>query len=145
MTPEELSRLHGECFDFPRPWSAAEFTEMLRSENIFLRSISAAFSLGRVLLDEAELLTLAVQHNLRRQGVGRRLLLAFEIEAYERGARRAFLEVAANNAGAIALYSSCGYGNCGARPSYYRVDEVTRVDALLMEKTLRASDLASSR
>ena len=48
------------------------------------------------------------------------------------GTRRVFLEVAANNAAALALYSRKGFVPCGRRPGYY----AGGVDAAIMERTL---------
>jgi ribosomal-protein-alanine N-acetyltransferase len=84
---------------------------------------------------EAELLTLAVAPPARRRGRGRALLAAFEQGARERGACEAFLEVAADNAPAVALYAGAGYSELGRRPGYYS-RAAGAVDALLMGRAL---------
>ena len=96
-----------------------------------------AFALGRVILDEAELLTLAVDPRLRRAGLGRSCLAGFEAEARARGAARAFLEVAEDNAPARALYGTGGWAETGLRRAYYRTEN-GRIDAVLMSKSLPA-------
>jgi [ribosomal protein S18]-alanine N-acetyltransferase len=108
MTPADLARLHAACFTMPRPWGAAEFADLLASPLVFLVAEPAGFALGRAVADEAELLTLAVDPSARRQGSGRRLLTKFEAEAASRGATSAFLDVAAGNDAARALYLSAG-------------------------------------
>ena len=95
-----------------------------------------AFALGRVTLDEAELLMLAVDPDHREQGVGRYCLAAFEAQASEMGAARAFLEVAASNRAARALYTGQGWAEDGKRPDYYATPR-GREDAILMSKTLK--------
>jgi ribosomal-protein-alanine N-acetyltransferase len=92
-----------------------------------------------VILDEAELLTIATHPGHRRQGLGRAALEAFESVARARGATIAHLEVAADNAAAIALYASAGYARSGLRRSYYRSADGTPVDAVLMAKALPAA------
>lgn len=136
MTPEALAALHARCFDPPEAWSAASFAGLLDTSGVFLEHTPTGIALGRVTLDEAELLTLAVEPAIRRQGAGARLLAAFEATATRMGAARAFLEVAADNVPAIALYRQAGYAVSGRRQGYYRTQDGQRVDALLMDRTL---------
>ena len=65
---------------------------------------------------EAEVLTLAVVPAARRRGIGR-ALLARALAAMN-GAPL-FLEVAADNAAAMALYGAAGLRPCGRRRDYY--------------------------
>ena len=95
-----------------------------------------AFALGRVTLDEAELLTLAVDPAHQRQGLGRQCLAQFEAKAQENGATRAFLEVAASNHAALALYRNTGWTQDGTRPNYYAT-ATGREDAILFSKCLK--------
>lgn len=132
MTPEELACLHAICFTRPRPWSAAELQALLADPANFLLTREAGFLLGRTVLDEAELLTLAVAPEARRQGIGAALLTGFEAEAQARGATIAFLEVAADNAAAQALYTGAGWQNAGCRRDYYGGG----IDAVVMRKPL---------
>ncbi|WP_068116763.1 ribosomal protein S18-alanine N-acetyltransferase [Tropicimonas marinistellae] len=138
MTPEALAALHHRCFETPRPWSAAEFSGLLEGSGVFLTADedNRGFALGRVIIDEVELLTLAVAPTARRQGIGRRLLAAFERDAASRGARLAILEVSAANAPAIALYGATGYRQTGRRPGYYRAQNGSCEDALIYCKAL---------
>ncbi|TCO73886.1 GNAT family N-acetyltransferase [Rhodovulum euryhalinum] len=136
MTPDALSALHALCFGHPRPWSGPEFVALLESPGVFLVGDGSAFALGRVVLDEAELLTLAVHPGARRRGLGRARLGAFETAALDRGAARTFLEVAADNGPARALYASAGYALTGRRRGYYAAPDGRRIDALLMSRAL---------
>jgi len=135
MTVEEMARLHAACFVRPRPWSGADIIETLAAPAAFVRAEPGGFAIGRVAADEAELLTLAVDPTMRRRGIGRRLLGRIEGEAAARGARRLFLEVAADNHAAIALYRAAGYGDIGRRPAYY-VAAGEAVDALVLSREL---------
>ncbi|MBK1636984.1 GNAT family N-acetyltransferase [Rhodovulum adriaticum] len=136
MTPDTLAALHAACFTTPRPWRAEEFAALLAGPGTFLCGDATAFALGRALAGEAELLTLAVCPTARRQGLGRARLAAFEDAARARGADTAFLEVAADNAAARALYDAAGYGQAGQRPGYYAAPDGSRIDALVLRKSL---------
>lgn len=136
MTPDALATLHAACFTTPRPWKADEFVRLLGSPGVFLIVEAQCFALGRVLAGEAELLTLAVAPGARRQGTGRNLLRDFETEAHASGAETAFLEVAADNSAALALYISAGWIMAGRRPGYYRTPEGARIDATVLRKSL---------
>jgi ribosomal-protein-alanine N-acetyltransferase len=131
-----MATLHARCFAYPRPWSATEFQSFLSDRNCVLAEAPEGFALGRVMADEAELLTIAVDPAQRRRGVGQRLLLRFHDLARMRGGATAFLEVAAVNTAAIALYGAAGYQVTGRRRDYYRRDGQSAVDAVTMARDL---------
>jgi ribosomal-protein-alanine N-acetyltransferase len=133
MTSDFLADLHLRCFRaHPRPWSAAEIEDLLSSQLNVLLQRPQGFLIGRTVADEAELLTVAVSPNARRQGVARDLLAEFSDTARERGAVEAFLEVASDNDAARALYLSDGWANVGLRRNYY----APGIDAVLMRRAL---------
>lgn len=136
MTPGALADLHARCFTVPAPFSIAAFTGFLASPHCFLCTRPHGFALGRSVAGEAELLTLAVDPDHRRRGTGRALLSAFDKQAMARGADRAFLEVAARNHAAIALYTVHGYIESGRRKAYYRHPGGVPDDAILMDRRL---------
>ena len=74
---------------------------------------------GRQVLDEAEILNLAVRQGARRQGEGRALVRRALQEFTERQVSRVFLEVRESNAGAIAFYGELGFVGVGVRKDYY--------------------------
>lgn len=129
-----MAALHKRCFGVPRPFTAAEFTSLLSSPHCFHCAQPNGLALGRAVAGEAELLTLAVDPQARRTGIGYRLLADFEAAARHRQASRAFLEVAADNAGARRLYARAGYAESGRRRGYYRMPDGTAVDAILMSR-----------
>lgn len=136
MTPQQLAAIHAECFTLPRPWSAEEFTELLKSANVFQCALPAGFALGRVAGPEAELLTLAVRPAEQGKGIGRQLLRQYEAEARKRGATEAFLEVAVDNAPAIHLYRSEVYTDAGWRKDYYQGPAGAKISCLVLHKDL---------
>ena len=138
MTPDDLARLHARCIAIPPPFSAADFKGLLDTPGVFLFGDAKGLALGRVAADEAELLTLAVAPEARRQGLGRHWLSAFEAGALDRGAVHAFLEVAEDNAPAQALYAAHGWTEVGRRRGYYAAAGGRSTDALVLSKSLRA-------
>jgi ribosomal-protein-alanine N-acetyltransferase len=132
MTPEALALIHAQCFTLPPPWNAAAFEAFLKDPKAFLISEPQSFLLGRVTLDEAELLTLAVAPDFQGQGAGQRLLAQFLQTAQDLGAVTAFLEVAESNAPARHLYTKAGFAEVGRRKRYYGGHE----DALVLSRTL---------
>lgn len=99
---------------------------------------SNGFLLGRVVADEAEILTLAVDPDHRRQGTGFHLVTRFLDAAGDRDAATAFLEVAADNVAAIALYHRAGFTQQGRRKGYFHAPDGQLTDALVMACDLRA-------
>jgi [ribosomal protein S18]-alanine N-acetyltransferase len=138
VTPEALATLHTHAFRTPAPWSATDFAGFLADPLVFLLvEGDAGFLLGRAVAGEAELLTLAVAPEARRLGIGRKLLARFLYQARLRGAESAFLEVAADNVAAIALYESAGFTQAGLRRGYYQTPEGNRIDALVLSRVLQ--------
>ena len=136
MTAEELAAIHGRAMVVPAAWSAEAMQGFLDYPGAILATSEAGFALGRVTADEGELLTLAVAPEARRQGQARRCLREFERMAREKGAVRLFLEVAASNRAARALYVGVGFGEIGVRKRYYRGTAGDAIDATVMSKTL---------
>jgi len=83
------------------------------------RTPAVGFALSRAVLDEEELLLLAVTPRYRTRGLGTKLLERFVAEARSRGARRLFLEMRDGN-GAEGLYRRYGFASIGRRRHYYR-------------------------
>lgn len=130
--PAALADIHWASIRNPRPWSAEEIAAILSGAGTFLLTEAEGFLIGRTIADEAELLTLAVAPDRRRQGTGGRLLAAFLTESAKAGAATAFLEVAADNAPALSLYHRHGFAEAGRRCGYYRDLPGAPVDAIVM-------------
>lgn len=123
------------AFQVDRPWTADEFSGLLENRFTALLTHADGFALIRTLAQESELLTLAVDPAHHRQGIAFSLLTQW-MDAAKSSASRAFLEVAADNAGAIALYHRFGFEICGTRKAYYMRKNAPPADALLMERAL---------
>lgn len=136
MTADELAAIHARSMFVPPPWSAQTIQGLLDFPGSVLATSESGFAMGRVIVDEAELLTLAVSPEAQRQGQARRCLLDFERKARGLGAVRLFLEVAATNDAARALYGASGFREDGVRRGYYRVPGGDAIDAVVMSKTL---------
>lgn len=80
----------------------------------------AGFLAARKLVDELEILNLAVAPASRRQGVAGQLLRTAMKWAAAEGIAKICLEVRASNAAARAFYRSHGFHATGTRPNYYR-------------------------
>jgi [ribosomal protein S18]-alanine N-acetyltransferase len=94
------------------------------------------FLVGRRLMDEGEILNLAIHIKHRKHGHGHALVNAL-LDQYQRLAvSRLFLEVRESNADAIHFYQSLGFQQTGRRPTYYRDPPEA---ALLLEKRIGKS------
>jgi ribosomal-protein-alanine N-acetyltransferase len=91
--------------------------------------VALGFSLVRTVVDEAELLLLAVDPEHRRRGIGSGLLRQFVDQARADGASRAHLEVRDGNA-AIQMYRKAGFTPVGRRRNYYHSVDGKQFDAL---------------
>jgi ribosomal-protein-alanine N-acetyltransferase len=78
---------------------------------------------------DADVLTIAVAAEHRGRGIGAALLDRLIALSAQRGARRVFLEVRADNPVAQHLYETRGFAAVGRRPRYYQPDGI---DAIVM-------------
>jgi ribosomal-protein-alanine N-acetyltransferase len=122
-----LAAVHATAF--AASWTEEEFADLLRQPGVFSVAEPAGFVLIRLVLDEAEILTLAVRPEARGEGLGARLLERGVVLAAQGGAVRLFLEVAESNAAARALYDRAGFEPIGRRKGYY---DGGRTDALVL-------------
>jgi ribosomal-protein-alanine N-acetyltransferase len=118
--------LHAQS-GLPERWTAATFLELLALPGVggLLAHVDdepAGLVLWRIAADEAEILTICVLPDRRRQGIGRALLDETAATLGRGGAARLFLEVAAGNGPALALYERQGFIRAGLRRAYYRTE-----------------------
>ncbi|WP_379920889.1 GNAT family N-acetyltransferase [Erythrobacter sp. R86502] len=97
--------------------------------------IPAGFVLTRHVLDEEELLLIAVVPAARRRGVGAALIDHLFAAARSRGVTRIFLEMRRGNP-ALQLYRKVGFEPIGERRNYYRMANGDRVDAITFARTI---------
>jgi [ribosomal protein S18]-alanine N-acetyltransferase len=125
---------------------AANWSEEALREAVRMPGVSAWVSaragtisgivVGRRVLDEAEILNLAVRLQFRRTGVGRELVRRLLEEFAGQGVSRVFLEVRESNAGALAFYERIGFRVVGTRKDYYQAPaEAATVMELWLQKS----------
>jgi ribosomal-protein-alanine N-acetyltransferase len=136
-----LAAIHRELFD--RPWESDDMRRLLESTAVraFVAEAGpaqmlAGFILGRVAADEAEILSIGVARAWQRCGLGGQLTGELAASLVRSGAQRLFLEVAADNAPALALYLRQGFHSVARRKSYYERRDAPAADALVLAKTL---------
>ena len=131
---ERLSNSH--------PWTERNFQDALASGYLCLvardHGAVSGFAVARLLVDEAELLLIAVTPPLRRQGVALLLWIEMAERLKASGAQTMHLEVRASNQAAQAFYVARGFVASGLRPRYYPNGalDTEREDAVLMKLSL---------
>ena len=132
---KRLAGIHGACF--AEGWDALALRDMLSVPGTtVVQAGEAGFALLRILAGEAEILTVAVLPGARRSGIGRELVSGMLDTARERGATSLFLEVAEDNAAALALYASAGFTVISRRRGYYARPGGSSMDAIVMRRVL---------
>lgn len=128
-----------EKASFSDPWSEADFTSVVSAPRaIFLVAANgedgvAGYVLVMTVLEEAEVLNIAVHPASRGKSLGGRLLDAGMAEASRRGAQEMFLEVRESNEAALRLYRSRGFEAIARRKKYYRTPVE---DALVLRRAM---------
>ena len=129
-----VAKLHAECFP-DDAWNSSSLATVLAMPGADGRigygedGTACGVLLDQCLGPEGEILTLGVAPAWRRRGVARVLLQDLIVRARAGGAQRLLLEVAADNAAALALYTSFGFARQGIRRHYYRRAQGSAVDA----------------
>lgn len=132
-----LAAIHATAF--ARPWSSLEFERLLGERNVVADGLfmgratqPSGFILSRIVVDEAEILTIALAPVERGHGYSR-LLLDTHLNGLSRLAvAKVHLEVEDGNAPALALYRRLGFRENGRREGYYLKGDGSRVAALTM-------------
>lgn len=124
MSREHLSEVASiEEMSFSLPWSLESLELMLTEQASALVALEDGRVLGYVgmmcVLDEGQIINVAVHPDARRRGVGRSLMQAAEAYAKERGIVFLSLEVRESNSAARSLYSSLGWEEQGIRKGFY--------------------------
>lgn len=90
-------------------------------------------------LDELHLLNITVSPQLRRLGIGIKMMHAIEGVAAQQTMPRIILEVRPSNEAALKLYQALGYEQIGMRKNYYPVDAASglREDAFVLAKSIK--------
>ena len=124
----ELERLN-----FSAPWDEASVrSELTNKLALWLVALDGGEVVGYVgsqtVLQEADMMNIAVAESHRRQGIARKLVeeLIRRLDAYQ-----LTLEVRQSNLPAIALYESMGFTQVGLRKNYY---QKPKENALILRK-----------
>lgn len=133
---------------FAAPWSDEEFAKLLEQPGVagllWTADAPLGFILIRAVADEAEILTLAVMPEARRQGIAADLLDEAAHMLRAGGTRRLFLEVAADNTAARGLYAKHGFLPTGKRAGYYARQGAPAVDAIVMTLALEPAPVSTA-
>ena len=133
-----LASYEKELFPYS-PWSTAQFKEefsgipttrfmsVAEADNQIVGYCGVFLPASGV---EADVLTIAVLPDFRRQGIAREFMRQIEEWAKDRGASALMLEVEKSNSAAIGLYKSLGYLLISVRMDYYGPGQ----DAFVMRK-----------
>lgn len=89
------------------------------------------FIMSRPVLDEADILLLAVKKDWQGQGIGGRLMEKARLDWEGAGLSRIFLEVRSRNSPALALYQKAGFKEIGRRKDYYKDPPDDAIEMLL--------------
>jgi ribosomal-protein-alanine acetyltransferase len=122
----------------PHPWSEQNFRDAFRSGYLCLiareHESVAGFAIVRTLVDDAELLLIAVAPGARRSGCGSMLLADIALRMRAQAKQTLHIEVRASNQTAISFYLAYGFVRVGLRRAYYPSGVLgsQREDAVLM-------------
>lgn len=133
-----------------RGWAAHEFRAMVEMSGVSLQLAQVegepvGFILYRTVLDEAELITVAVLPNWQGKGVAVRLIEHMISQLKNMDVSKIFLEVRDDNDRAIALYRRFGFADAGKRSRYYQTQSGNRIDALCLCLFLNNSPQAKEK
>lgn len=132
-TADDVAAIVGieqSCFG-PSAWTEGLVRDEIGSERhiVLVSDGHDAYGAVSVAGEDSDLDRIAVLPASQGRGLARELLEALIDRARDLGAGRMLLEVAADNAAAIALYESSGFDTISTRRGYY----AGGVDALVME------------
>lgn len=119
----------------PFGWTLRNFSDAHASGNtltvLTVDGVTSGIAAVMHVLDDSELLEIAVQPAMQGRGYGKALLAQAIALARRNGAVRMFLEVRESNARARKIYTSFGFEETGRRKNYYPTEN-GREDAILM-------------
>ena len=130
----QVAALEKICFC--DPWSEGSVASELENPlSRWLVALEGEQVLGYVgsqtVLDESDMMSLAVDPAFRRRGIARALVCALIEQLRKMGSRCLTLEVRASNESAQALYACLGFVQVGRRKNYYHHP---KEDALILRK-----------
>jgi len=145
VRPEDASvcyQMDHRCFPPEVAFDEDSFTELSEMAPVYWVAEHRGRMVGFVVADLDQvnnhglIITLDVDPELRRRGIGSALMEKAEIEIIEQGIQRIFLHMYTPHYAAQCLYKQRGYRKLGVLPNYYG----NRIDALLMLKQVNSSE-----
>ena len=130
----QIAQLEKLCFS--DPWSersiASELDNHLAYWLVAMDGDTVAGYIGsQTVLDETDMMNVAVHPDYRRRGIAEALVTALVEVLKEKNSHCLTLEVRASNEPAQKLYEKLGFAQIGRRPRYYHNP---REDALILRK-----------
>lgn len=119
------------------PWSKQQFQESLASYQCTVYEQAnqvVGFCILQPVLDEANLLLMAIHPNQQGKGLGY-ILLDHSIQQLKNHPIQIFLEVRESNTAAIGLYEKIGFHQIDLRKNYYPNVDGSKEHAVIMVKT----------
>jgi ribosomal-protein-alanine N-acetyltransferase len=142
LKAEYIDQVYTICEkSFPIPWSKDSIKNELEKDNscfIVAKSDDAitGFIVCWFVMDECHIGNIAVDPGFRNQGIGKALVNEVFKEANKKNTKYFLLEVRLSNTIAQALYKEFGFEEVATRKHYYKNEDGTYEDALLMSKSI---------
>lgn len=137
---EILQRLHADAFS--NYWNVADFNDFFATKGTYAwlamseDGRPAGMVVLRVQYEQSDIITIAVSHLFRRQGIAYALMEQATAFALEKDASVMFLDVEEHNHAAQKLYENLGFIQLSRRKLYYRQKNGSYTDALVMTRKL---------
>lgn len=144
IRPDDVEALHHlHTKSFWHGWDQEAFQSFLHDPQVAgfaarpvgKPHILTGFVLARLSAGEGEILSIAVDPDYRKKGIGHALMDALLRYLHQERAQTLFLEVDEMNMAARALYKRFGFTEAGRRPAYYQ-SPGGRSDALILQRRL---------
>jgi ribosomal-protein-alanine N-acetyltransferase len=134
-----IADLHARCFE--QAWDREFISRILAAPGVAAfvaieMDLPAGFVLTRAAAGEAEILSVGVDAENRRRGLGAALIRAVCLYLQAAKIEEVFLEVSVENAAARSLYNQLGFREVGRRPDYYEEAVGPARDALVLRRAL---------
>ena len=113
-----------EKLNFSDPWDVAAIKNVLANPAVYftiaeIDNIPVAYGGMTVVIDECDIINIAVMENMRRMGIGKLMVQRMLDICREIGVTEIFLEHRESNIPAASLYESFGFTVYGTRRKYY--------------------------
>lgn len=126
--------------EYGEAWNARQMASMIALPSVAIYTATTnnsmvGFAITRTIVDECELLLIAVDPAHRRKGIAVQLIDRLTTDARSAAITKLFLEMRDGN-GAERLYGRQGFEQIGRRINYYRGSNSELYDAITFAKSL---------